>query len=89
MRRLTDGAFAVVAGAPRDSHVASIAHPRVVALDAVHMAELRELAHGMPDHTPAGEAFHKLRGLGLALDGLEADDPVIMERLKQIGRAHV
>ena len=52
MRRLTDGAFAVVAGAPRDSHVASIAHPRVVALDAVHMAELRELAHGMPTTMP-------------------------------------
>lgn len=85
MRRLNDGAFAVVAGAPRDSHVASIAHPKTVALDAAHAAELRELAHGMPDTAPEGEAFIRLRAAGLALDGLPADDPVVQERLRVLG----
>ena len=86
MRRLVDGAFAVVASAERDSHVFSIKNPRIMPLGAEHALELRGLAHGIPDGEPEGPAFKQLRSVGLAQDGLPSVDPDIEERLAALGK---
>ncbi|MBI5496889.1 MAG: bis-aminopropyl spermidine synthase family protein [Deltaproteobacteria bacterium] len=88
MRRLVNGAFAVVAQAPRMSTVASISTPRVVLLEGEHAEELRRLAHGEDDDTPSGPAFARLRQAGLADDGLGWDDPAIEDRLRTLGAGY-
>lgn len=88
MRRLVDGAYAIVAMPPRASEVFSILHPRRFTVAPEHHDELLALCHGVEDSAPRGPAFHALAAVGLADDGLPAADAAIMERLRLLGAGY-
>lgn len=86
MRRLVDGAFAVVAAPPQSSQVRSTQHARHVTVGPDHHAELLALCHGIPDGAPAGPAFRMLQAQGFAGERLAAEDADIMARLEALGQ---
>lgn len=88
MRRLVDGAYAVVGMPPRGSEVSSTLHPRTAQLGPEHHDELVALCHGVEDRRPPGPAFALLSSLGLAESKLAADDAVVMARLAALGHGY-
>lgn len=88
MRRLVDGAYAVVSKAPWDSQVRLVNHARRLEVPHHQAQQLLALAHGVPDCEPAPELFAALQQAGLADAGLDAVDAVVHERLADLGRGY-
>lgn len=88
MRRLADGVHALVYRPPFGLEVCSMLHPRTLTLNEEELPHVLALAHGQADSEPASEVFRRLQGIGMADEGLPAEDPVVLERLASLGESY-
>jgi hypothetical protein len=86
MRRLVDGAYAVVSRGAMESQVRRVNHGRGVDVPAGLAEPLRRLAHGVPDGEPADELWSLLARAQVVVEGADPVDAVAEERLGDLGR---
>lgn len=92
MRRLADGVLALFRAPPNESEVRRLDDPAFKrSVTASQRDALKRLAHGLDDDEGGPEDDALLRVLaseGLAAAGLPPDDPVVLEKLAELGRGH-
>lgn len=86
MRRLTDGNFAILKNAPALSEVKSLDGMVRMQVPAEEMDDLATLAQGQPDDEEPSALFGRLKGEGLAGEGLDPVDPRVAAQLEELGR---
>lgn len=87
MRRLVDGAYAVLSPA-EGAWVFCLDGLKRASVAVEEAAELSALAQGIPEDEPEGPLFCALKERGLAAEGLRPEDPIIEERLEALGRGY-
>jgi hypothetical protein len=85
MQRLLDGVYAVIDPEPAPCAVLRLGHKGVSQFPHERGPELARIAQGIEDDQDAGPLFDELVDLGLAASGLPAVDPIIEERLRELG----
>jgi hypothetical protein len=85
VRRLSDGALALFAADGSATVRTLVDEDLAHEVPREQRDALVKLARGVPDGAALGELFDALRARGLADDGLDDDDPVVLARLRELG----
>jgi hypothetical protein len=86
MRRLVDGAHAIIKLPPELSEIRDLGLDLLAKVPAEEQADLAALSTGVPDDEPPSALFTRLQKEGLADEGLDPVDPAVLARLEDIGR---